>query len=721
MDGLDRRPRQEADGEWLNAILQHAVDVYICLDSQGVIQYVSPNITRILGFEPNQLIGTKGLRFAEFDDLPDQDHFYFEMTDNLGMNVAELRIKRADGSWFDVEVVQVNMSPHSEEDGVVISIRDNTKKKEAENALYQAAYHDYVTNLPNLRLFDEELERNIALYLISKKRFSLVLFSIDQFKLIHDSLGHRVADELLKQFVFKLREIITTERKVYRVGADEFCVAIYDTSSSSDVMDFAEMLLQAVREERFYVQHYELRLTISVGVGFMPEDGDRTEHLLRNTVAALNYAKEQGRDQVRSYSTALNIHAFKRFTLFNDMLRALEKNELFIEYMPIAESDQLEIVGAEALVRWNHPDWGIVMPEEFIPIAEEAGLIDAIGEWVMLEAATQNKRWIASGLPPIVMAVNVSGRQLMNRSFVEKVDRILEQSGLAPEYLEIEITESIAVNDLRDVRSIIQDLKKRRVRFSLDDFGKGFSSLHQLTNLPINKLKIDRSFIRENLGENGKGNVVDHIVGLAKTMEVIIVAEGVENAEQHEYLKNLGCHEIQGYYLSPPLSANEFAKSLKHNAFKNLRKDIAADPFSNRRKYFRLELENPLLADLTLSMFRGKYVNLGSTQAFISNIGPSGLRFIVNIKFPINDDIMLVFKTEILNVSYSLSGKVVWYREVDEAGIYEYGVYFVIEPKEQDELIQVLNRLAIYMRDGLPPHTTIYLGDPVPLLKETRR
>jgi diguanylate cyclase (GGDEF)-like protein/PAS domain S-box-containing protein len=708
-------------GNWINSILHMSIDVYIYLNGDGIIQYVSPNIERILGFSAEKLIGTEGLQFTQFGDLPAQDYFYLETADGAGMNSSELRIKRADGSWLDVEVIQVNVSPNSEAEGVVIAIRDITQKKSAENIIYHAAYHDYVTDLPNRRLFQEELEQQAAMYQLNKKKIALLMFSLDQFKLINDSLGHSSGDELLRKFVSKLQEIIIPGRKAYRIGNDDFCILFSDVQSNKEVHDFAELFVRAVRDEQFIVNNYHLRLTISAGIATLPSDGENTESLLRNAIAALNYAKEQGRDQVRSYSTSLNVHAFKRFTLHNDLYRAIENNELFLEYMPIAESDKLDITGAEALVRWQHPDWGVVMPEEFIPIAEETGLIDRIGEWVIVEATRMNQSWIDKGLTPIVMAVNVSSRQLLNRSFVDIVDRCLEKSKLSPEYLEIEITESVAINDIRDVRSILQDLKKRKIKISLDDFGAGFSSLHQLANLPFNKLKIDRSFVKDNLVSNDSMNVVEHIIGLAKTLNVGIVAEGVESEEHYKILKKLGCNEIQGFFLSPPLTAEEFEKSLKHRAFKSKQQEIARDPFSNRRKYFRLDMENPLIADLTISMFKGKKVNLGSTQAYISNIGPSGLKFVMNIKFPINDDIILVFKTQVLNTSFTLNGKVVWLREVDSKGIFEYGVYFVIEPKEQDELIQILNRLAIYMRDGLPPHTTIYLGDPIPLLKESRK
>jgi len=333
-------------------------------------------------------------------------------------------------------------------------------------------------------------------------------------------------------------------------------------------MFFSDKIIQIIKEQ-FVIEGFELNITASVGISLSPEDGITVESLLKNADTALYFSKSQGRDQAQCYSPSLNVESFRLFSLSNDLRKALEKNELFLQYMPRVDAQTTQILGAEALVRWNHPDWGLVSPTEFIPIAEETGLIVPIGEWVLREACKQNKQWQDLGLPPITISVNFSVKQLLKQNILQSIDQIVEESGISPDRLEIEITESSFISNENEVTKLLVELKKRKIKVALDDFGTGYSSLYLLKRLALDTLKIDKSFIEEILTVPANKSILECILNLAKALQMNVVAEGVETAEQYAFLKEQKCNEIQGYYFSRPLHVEEFVQLLKNRYLLN--------------------------------------------------------------------------------------------------------------------------------------------------------
>jgi len=601
--------------------------------------------------------------------------------------------------------------------GVVLDITDRSKAEELNQYL---AYHDYLTEMPNRRKFEDQLDKQLRVSEYFKQRLAIILIDVDRFKYVNDTLGHSIGDELLKQIAYRLMNNLSAGQTVFRLGGDEFAIILADVRQQNDIKDMAARLIKLINEQ-FFIEGYELNVTASIGISQSPGDGSSAQLLMKNANAALYHAKSKGSNQSQCYSASLNVESFKFFSLSNDLRKALERGELFLHYMPRVQSQTMEIVGVEALLRWNHPDWGLVSPSEFIPIAEETGLIVPIGEWVLREACLQHKRWQSMGLPSVTVSVNFSVQQLLQQNILQSIDQIIEETGVSPDRLEIEITESSFISNENAVTELLLELRKRKIKVSLDDFGTGYSSLYLLKRLALDTIKIDRSFIEELMTDRRNKSIIECIIQLAGELEMQVVAEGVETKEQFNYLREQRCDEIQGFYFSRPVEPDSILqllsrKSCKEPVFLMPSKEVLV----NRRNSFRIDLKHCLLAEMTITMFRGSSVKLGSTEVLVKNIGPGGLRFMVGVKLPVNSDILLMFKTQMLNQKHVLYGFIVWYNELGK-DIYEYGVQFQLKEKQQDELINTLNFLAIKQRDGLLPQTQVYVGDPILRIKELKK
>jgi diguanylate cyclase (GGDEF)-like protein len=397
---------------------------------------------------------------------------------------------------------------------------------------------------------------------------AVLLIDMDRFKYVNDTLGHPVGDVLLKQLSKRMESVMRSGQSSYRLGGDEFAVVLTHVDSYFDAVSTAEHIMELVKEP-FLIDGYELNITVSIGISQSGNETTTVENLFRNADTALFYAKTQGRDQVQCYTRSLDAQSYKRFTLSNDLRKALVKDELFLEYMPRVQTLTTEIVAVEALIRWKHPEWGIISPAEFIPIAEETGLIVSIGEWVLREACTQNKKWQEMGLPPITVSVNFSVQQLLHKEIMGTIDRILEQTGNPPQYLEIEITESSFIGNEKEVTELIDKLKARNIKVSLDDFGTGYSSLYLLKRLALDTIKVDKSFVEEVLTDPVNKNIIQCILGLAQSLNMNVVAEGVETAEQYSFLREQKCDEIQGYFFCRPVCSMEIERLLSGRRLNN--------------------------------------------------------------------------------------------------------------------------------------------------------
>jgi diguanylate cyclase (GGDEF)-like protein/PAS domain S-box-containing protein len=456
-----------------------------------------------------------------------------------------------------VEVTSARTVWHGRPAELVI-FRDITERKKSEEEIQQLAYYDTLTRLPNRTLLHDRLHQAIALANRNNRLVGVLFLDLDRFKGINDTLGHVAGDRLLKAVAERLLATVRESDTVSRLGGDEFIVILSGLAHEEDISKTAEKIL-AVIAEAIIIDSREIYTTASIGIAVFPDDGADSTLLLKNADIAMYQAKEQGRNNFQFFSKEMNVKALEHLMLETSLRRALERNELFLVYQPQMELHSGQIVGMEVLLRWRHPDLGVLAPTRFISLAEETGLIIPIGEWVLRSACTQNRAWLDAGYRPIRMAVNISVGQFRQQNFVEVVASILRETGIDAPLLELELTESMVMTNAASTVDLLGELKAMGVSLSIDDFGTGYSSLSYLKHFPIDRVKVDRSFVRD-IGNNADdAAIAGAIIAMSHSMNLKVTAEGVEHQEQLQFLASRGCDEIQGYILAQPLPADELA------------------------------------------------------------------------------------------------------------------------------------------------------------------
>lgn len=453
---------------------------------------------------------------------------------------------------------------------VIVIIRDVTERQQAEEKIRYQALHDLLTGLPNRMLFNERLSISLASASQLGGMLAVCFLDLDRFKTINDTLGHKAGDRLLQCVAQRLAGCLREGDTVARWGGDEFIVLLSHINCKDDAAKIAQRILAAFKPS-FDLDGHQLHISSSIGISVSPYDGEEGETLIKNADAALYRAKQQGRNNYQLYTKALNSKAEELLTLENRLHRALEQGEFLVHYQPQVNTSTGEIIQLEALVRWQHPDIGLVSPATFIPLAEETGLIVPIGEWVLKTACAQNKAWHDAGLPPVCVAVNLSARQFQQPNLVEMVGRILSETGLDPRFLELEITESSVMGNMDFSRAMLRDLHNMGVGISMDDFGTGYSSLLYIKNFPLHGLKIDQSFVRDLTTDPNNAAIVTAVIALGHGLNLSVVAEGVETEEQKDFLRSLQCEVMQGYLFSRPLSVSDATKLLQKSCIKALK------------------------------------------------------------------------------------------------------------------------------------------------------
>ncbi|HJT23638.1 MAG TPA: EAL domain-containing protein, partial [bacterium] len=440
--------------------------------------------------------------------------------------------------------------------------RDITDRKRAEETIRRQAYYDVLTNLPNRTLFKDRLEQAMKHAHRNKQMLGVIVLDLDRFKNINETLGHILGDKLLVAVSERLLGVLSESETIARFGGDEFTLLLPQVNSVEEATRHAQKIIELLGTP-FKLNNHDLHVTTSIGMAFYPDDGENSEILLKNAETAMYRAKEQGRNNYQLYASVMNVSAFKQLLMENSLRRALEKEEFVVYYQPQIDLKTQKMIGAEALVRWQHPDLGLVFPTEFIGLAEETGLIVPIGEWVIRKVCAQNKKWQDAGCGKVCVSVNLSARQFQQRNLVATIAQILQETGLDPQYLGLEITETIAMKNADYTISALNELKKMHVHLSLDDFGTGYSSLSYLKRFPLETLKIDRSFVRDITTDPNDAAIVNAVVALAHSLKLSVVAEGVETEGQLSFLKSHDCDHVQGYIFSHPLSEENFLKTLK--------------------------------------------------------------------------------------------------------------------------------------------------------------
>nr|WP_246627964.1 EAL domain-containing protein [Paenibacillus oenotherae] len=435
------------------------------------------------------------------------------------------------------------------------------QQKRSDSRINYLAFHDELTGLANRRLFGERLNAEMQRARQNDNRLAIMLLDIDRFKTINDALGHSFGDEMLQAVSQRLRHAAAKPDHVFRMGGDEFVILLPDLENKAAADKHAQALM-GLFDAPFVLGEAEYHVTISVGISFFPQDGECVDVLIKNADTAM-YSAKVHRNEFANYMPEMNVTAHDRLRLESDLRRALEQEQFTLAYQPLVNLNTGKVVGVEALVRWHHPQRGLLPPGEFIPLTEENGLILPLGEWVLKSACKQNKAWQDAGLPPIMMSVNLSMRQFRQHGLAERIMAILEQTGMNPQYLDLEITESMT-SDVEFATEMLTSLKAIGVQISIDDFGTGYSSLAYLKKFPIDKLKIDRSFVNDLAEDGSDAAIVTTITAMAKHLKLKVTAEGVENDEQIRFLRDRQCEEAQGFYFTKPIPANLFENWYRH-------------------------------------------------------------------------------------------------------------------------------------------------------------
>ncbi|WP_312434230.1 EAL domain-containing protein [Janthinobacterium sp.] len=545
-------------------VLEHIADAVMVVDIEGVIVAVNPAFTQITGYTEAEAVGQHSslTRSGRHDEL-----FYQTMWDELiasGFWRGEIWRRRKNGEiyleWLTISAVRDTRALTTHYVGVCSDI---TVIKQAQEKLDHLAHHDPLTALPNRLLFHDRLQHALQRATRDEEQLAILFIDLDRFKNVNDTLGHHIGDELLQQVAAQLSARLRDGDTLARLGGDEFIVLLEKVDGQYGATQVAEKLV-TMFEQPFLVAGHELFVTCSVGVSLFPGDAQDLNMLIRNADVAMYQAKARGRNGYRFYAPSMTGEGIERLRLETFLRRSIEKNEIFLNYQPQVEIDTGRLVGVEALVRWNHPELGLIAPARFIPLAEDSGFINQLGKWVLDEACRQMMRWQEQGLRVPKIAVNLSVKQFERGSIAGMVAAILAETGLEPQRLQLEVTESVIMNT-GDALGFINDLHAIGVGLAIDDFGTGYSSLAYLKQLPVQTLKIDRSFIKDISTDANDEAIAIAIIQLGKSMHLSVIAEGVETQEQAAFLLRHGCKLAQGYFYSKPVLAQDMFERWRDN------------------------------------------------------------------------------------------------------------------------------------------------------------
>ncbi len=569
-----RRQRAvEQSEQRLQAIMDSVIDGIVTVTDEGVVESANAAAAQIFGFAPGELAGlglgellthTTG---RDIERLPPPAPV--DVTTLARHSLLEMVGRRKDGTSFSIELSVTELDLHGRRT-FILTARDITARKAAEELIRYRATHDALTGLPNRTLFDDRLATALKHSVRRDEMVAVLFLDLDRFKIINDTLGHSVGDALLVALSRRLRASVRDEDTVARMGGDEFIFILRGLGSPEDAVKPAQKILDAMRPT-FHVRGHELYVTGSIGIGLCPNDGVEPDQLLKCADIALYRAKERGRNRLQLYNPSLNVRVFGQMVLEKHLRHALEQDQFQLVYQPQIALDSGQVVGVEALIRWRHPELGLVPPDEFVPLAEENGLIEPLGLWVLRTACRQHKAWRQARLPGLRLAVNMSPRQFQRLGLEHRIREILAESDMETRWLELELTESVLMQEGDSTASLLGHLGELGISLALDDFGTGYSSLSYLKRFPIKRVKIDRSFVCDISTSDSAAALARAMITMAHGLGVEVVAEGIESLEQLAILRRYGCDEGQGYFLGRPVVPSEVPELVRRQGWPQIR------------------------------------------------------------------------------------------------------------------------------------------------------
>jgi len=547
----------------LTNVLNHTADMVMVTDINGVIEYVNQQFETVTGYSSEEVCGKYPSILSSGKESAETYHVLWETIKSGKTFEAVLLNKRKDGShYYDEKTI----TPLADDDDNLIyyisTSQDITKRVESEQRLAHLAHHDALTGLPNRTLIIDRLKQALFHAEVHSRLVAVMFLDLDHFKEINDNYGHNFGDELLIQITERLAGSVRSEDTVGRYAGDEFVILLDDIDDEHHISILAQKLVDVLNQD-FNIFGKKLRISASIGVSFYPTDAISSNELIRNADIAMYRAKEMGKNTYQFYSSDLSAKIFERLTLESHLRNAIEKKEFVLYYQPQVDTRSKKITAVEALIRWQHPYMGLVAPNNFIGLLEETGLIESVGSWIIHTACQQLKHWHDMGIEYLHMSVNLSSRQFNNPDLFNDIHEVIRNTRVNPEFLEFEITESMLMRKTSSIVTSLESLSKLGIHFAIDDFGTGYSSLSYLRRFPIDTIKIDQSFIRDIPENEDDAAITQAIIGLAKSLSLNVIAEGVENEKQLAFLKQHECNYIQGYYYSPPLQAGEITGILQ--------------------------------------------------------------------------------------------------------------------------------------------------------------
>lgn len=561
---LDVTARRQTETEMrkLSRALEQTADTVMITDRDGVIEYVNPSFERITGYAATEAVGKRPSILRSGKQGPD---FYRAMWKRITMGdvFSDIFVNRSRAGELYYE--QKTITPLRDASGdithFVATGRDISERVEFEERLRYLAHHDTLTALPNRAMLLDHLQTVLAAARAQSRMVAVLFLDLDCFKNINDTLGHDVGDSLLLDLGRRLHEHLRTHDNIARFGGDEFVIVMDDIDGPDDAGILAQRILDTLTRP-FDIAGSQLHVGASIGISLFPADGEDSGSLLKNADAAMYRAKEAGGGGYIFYSEDMGAHALRRLTLENSLRLAVERSEFVLYYQPQVDASSGRVIGCEALLRWQHPKQGLMPPAEFIPLLEETGLIAPVGRWVLETACAQLAAWRRDGHGAISLAVNIASRQFQESGLADLVGGLLQRHQIDPRHLELEITESTLMKHTPATAETLNALARLGVRIALDDFGTGYSSLNYLRRLPIDTLKVDRSFVRDIPDDKDDAAIAQAIVALAQSLHLRVIGEGVETPAQREFLRGLGCEIMQGYLFGKPVPAADFARML---------------------------------------------------------------------------------------------------------------------------------------------------------------